>query len=430
MTMRICVQRALASLLLVGSLETAVLAQAKTCDDKVREDRQNWGGKPHSWVSNEIHKGFADTAETWCRLFETRNGRDRSFKAVDFGRALFTGEGVHPVIGTIVPGSGLAVGGSLNLARNSASVQYSGSVEARRSVSGFSAVGGQVDIRGSGDTVQNRHTFSNVSAKHYVLPKMPFFGTGNDTRLADQTSFGLRLTTANAQISFLFPKGFSASGQGGWVEGASTGEALLAVRSAHGVVGGGLGWRYPVEERLHGYATNATVSLRQFHDTGGRGQSFRRLDVAWQQNWAPAAGEFSVAIRFAGLSPGGNSVPFYLQPTIGGQDINGDAALRSYRDYRFRDLNALAMRAEYEHALFKSPIGFWAFVDAGQVATRSSDFGSKKVHQSSGIGVTVRAGNAPVFKIYYAWGESEGSRIGTSGNTNVFAPEGTVRGAF
>src|ERR1700730_11289710 len=36
------------------------------------------------------------------------------------------------------------------------------------------------------------------------------------------------------------------------------------------------------------------------------------------------------------MTPGGDTVPFYFQPTIGGADINGNASLSSYQDYRFR----------------------------------------------------------------------------------------------
>jgi hypothetical protein len=42
-------------------------------------------------------------------------------------------------------------------------------------------------------------------------------------------------------------------------------------------------------------------------------------------------------------------VPFYFQPTLGGSDINGTAALASYQDYRFRAPNNILARASFEH---------------------------------------------------------------------------------
>jgi len=60
-----------------------------------------------------------------------------------------------------------------------------------------------------------------------------------------------------------------------------------------------------------------------------------------------------LASAFAGSA---DQVPFYLMPTLGGADINGDSALRSYHDYRFRAAHTLAGEIEYAHVLI-DPIG-------------------------------------------------------------------------
>ena len=125
-----------------------------------------------------------------------------------------------------------------------------------------------------------------------------------------------------------------------------------------------------------------------------------------------------------------DTVPFYLQPTLGGSDINGTANLRSFRDYRFRAPNALAFTFEYEQGIWNWPVGVWGFVDAGQVAERAADFDLGRLRTSYGFGMTVHAGGGPVVKLYVAWGGGEGSHTTFTGDTNRFGPEGTPRRLF
>ena len=119
-------------------------------------------------------------------------------------------------------------------------------------------------------------------------------------------------------------------------------------------------------------------------------------------------------------------MPFYLQPTLGGTDINNVDALRSYRDYRFRAPSLLVFQAEYTHTLW-GPIAALGFYDTGRVAENRSDIGFSQFHHSLGAGFIVQVGGAPVFKFYYAWGGGEGSHTTYTMNTNNFtfsAPAG------
>jgi hypothetical protein len=123
---------------------------------------------------------------------------------------------------------------------------------------------------------------------------------------------------------------------------------------------------------------------------------------------------------------GNNQMPFYLQPTLGGTDINNVDALRSYRDYRFRAPSLLVFQAEYTHTIW-GPIAALGFYDTGRVAEYRSDIGFSQFHHSLGAGFLVQVGGAPVFKFYYAWGGGEGSHTTYTMNTNNFtfsAPAG------
>jgi hypothetical protein len=65
---------------------------------------------------------------------------------------------------------------------------------------------------------------------------------------------------------------------------------------------------------------------------------------------------------------GDNSVvPFYLQRTLGGSDIDGNRTLASFSDYRFRGPHLLLMQETFEHAI-KGPIGALLQLEHGKVA--------------------------------------------------------------
>jgi outer membrane protein assembly factor BamA len=68
----------------------------------------------------------------------------------------------------------------------------------------------------------------------------------------------------------------------------------------------------------------------------------------------------------------GSIIPFYLQPTVGGSDINSKVSLRGFPNYRFRDRNAVAVQVEYSVPI-ADPVGLLLFYDAGQVGSTVSD---------------------------------------------------------
>lgn len=125
---------------------------------------------------------------------------------------------------------------------------------------------------------------------------------------------------------------------------------------------------------------------------------------------------------------GDSGVPFYFQPTLGGGDMNGNAMLSSYTDYRFRAPNVLLTRETFEHTLGKWPIGFLLSADQGKVALQRGDLGSNPWIHSYATGFTVRAGGFPVFSVLFAWGHEgthilanvNNSLLGTSGRPSLF----------
>jgi hypothetical protein len=438
------VKRALLCVAVAALFASAAAAASDACDSAAAKKNVDWAKSgPHSWLASVEHKQDVELARTWCHVWES-HGIDKVQKGIDFGRVLFTGDGLHPSVGGIVPGSGFAGGLTYNLERASASepIRLSGSVEARGSYNGFWTAGGKLDIWGSANKPDNRHIHVTLDAEHYELPQLTYYGLGNNSLLANESLYGLSQTTAgpHIEVPVLGNSGFSLTGglavlnnNPSGVAGASlpsieqtftpANTPGINVSTTYVVVGGGIDWIYPVAPRMQGFTSSISTSYRWFESTSGP-YSFRRLDAIWQNRYSPPLnvdlGAISTIVRFVdAYAPAGNSIPFYLQPTIGGNDISNVDVLRSYRDYRFRAPSLLTFQAEYRRTIW-GPIAALAFYDVGRVAEQRSDIAIANMHHSFGAGFLVQLGAFPVMKFYYAWGGGEGTHTTYTMNTNNF----------
>jgi hypothetical protein len=191
---------------------------------------------------------------------------------------------------------------------------------------------------------------------------------------------------------------------------------------------------------------NWAFTLQQYVPGGGSPYSFQRFTMDLNQQWAiykttrtlqprPGNGpndctidpttkdtdkcpaviandkEGSISLRLLmmdSIASGGNVVPFYFQPTLGGSDINNSMALASYQNYRFRAPNAMLARATFEHSIWKV-FGVSAMVDEGKVANRASGLDFTHLLHSYAAGLTLRAGGFPMVYLMFAWGGHEGT---------------------
>jgi hypothetical protein len=100
----------------------------------------------------------------------------------------------------------------------------------------------------------------------------------------------------------------------------------------------------------------------------------------------------------------GNEVPFYMQPTLGG---NSD--LRGYRQNRFSDNNLFLVGSEYRWEVF-TLMDAALFADAGSVFRRDGDFDFSRMKSDAGFGFRFKTREAVVFRIDSAFGH-EGFRL-------------------
>lgn len=136
----------------------------------------------------------------------------------------------------------------------------------------------------------------------------------------------------------------------------------------------------------------------------------------------------SFGVRFystLSMTPGGDIVPFYFQPTLGGSDINGNQSLSSYQDYRFRAPNVLLIRENFEHSIGSLPLGFTFMIDEGKVALTRGGLGSSPWIHSFSAGLTLRAGGFPQVYLLFSWGGNEGTH--TIANVNNSLLGGSAR---
>jgi len=167
-------------------------------------------------------------------------------------------------------------------------------------------------------------------------------------------------------------------------------------------------WRWTLDLK-HEVPLYRTVTSTGPKDTNGPDECFSAVGtntcpaVSYSRNRGGAVTFRALASTSSGF--GDNIVPFYLQQTLGGSDINGQRLLPSFDDYRFRGPKVIALQETIEHSIW-GPIGAYAMADQGKVALDSEDLNLKGLTHSFGVGLTLRAGGFPVMNFTYAWGPS------------------------
>ena len=130
-----------------------------------------------------------------------------------------------------------------------------------------------------------------------------------------------------------------------------------------------------------------TFSFRQYEAEGAQ-----FIPLTRDRDWVIALHGWTV---WSDVAPG-HSVPFYMLPTIGGNNT-----LRSYPDYRFHDLNLALANLESRWALF-THMDVALFVDAGNVAGQYQDLNFDK--RSYGGGVRFHTDRTTFARIDVAYG--------------------------
>ncbi|MGE0448739.1 MAG: BamA/TamA family outer membrane protein [Vicinamibacterales bacterium] len=142
-----------------------------------------------------------------------------------------------------------------------------------------------------------------------------------------------------------------------------------------------------------------------YADRNGGAFSFRRSEVEGAQ-FVPVAGARVVFALHGWLVASGTDangvVPFYLMPSLGGNNT-----IRAYSDFRFHDRNMLVVNAEARVAVYRH-LDAALFVDAGNVASRVGDLNLDK--RAYGVGLRLHTEQSTFTRLDVAHGD-EGWRF-------------------
>ena len=318
-------------------------------------------------------------------------------------------------------------------------------------------------------------TVFNLYAQGISLDKLNYFGIGNDTSLAGASVFGMTQAIVGANVTkpvyglpALAKLNFSLFGEmnGRFVsirsehgQSVPSIETLYTSASAPGLssqpgflqLGEGVRIKPVLGDHLE---LDYAGSLQQFIAPSNSQYTFERwlvdlnhvfylygytesgaktTNMTGPDQCAPSGQKCpavsrsrnlngSIGVRFV-LSESMNSaskVPFYFQPTLGGQDIDSNLTLPSYRDYRYRAPNFFLLQESFEHSIW-GPFGVKFMADQGRVALTRSDLDFSHLRHSYAAGLTLRAGGFPMIQMMFAWG-------GPEGNHNIFNMNSSLLG--
>jgi len=289
----------------------------------------------------------------------------------------------------------------------------------------------------------------NVYARNRSLPNMTYYGLGPNTSLSDAAIFSLRDTSAGIEMTTPFPEvaWLSAGGkiEGLWPSvGSVTGNNIVSIQqeyteqTAPGLVSQPpfvheMLFLHPHKRFLERFAIDYNVAYSFYQDTATGHYSFHRFEANLDHRFFPQKKRhggvieqnyFSVRWRYSvSDASSGNAVPFYLQETLGGSDIDNQPTLRAFKDYRFRGPDLLMVQAEYDRKTCVtctpckegiirtvcSHLGLLVAYDAGKVALQNGDLDFSGMRQSFGGGVAIYLGKDVIFRMAVALGGGEGT---------------------
>ena len=156
--------------------------------------------------------------------------------------------------------------------------------------------------------------------------------------------------------------------------------------------------------------TYVETSLARYHGTGPSSPSFDRFALDARQYLRLDSDRHVFALRglidVAGGS-GGDGVPFFLQPALG-----GSRSLRGFPRYRFRGPRVATLSAEYRWEVLR-PFALAAFYDAGRVWGGPAERGTGGIATSYGLGLVIKSKEGVLVRFDAAKG-SEGMRLNVS----------------
>jgi hypothetical protein len=335
-----------------------------------------------------------------------------------------------------------------------------------------------------------------ITAVHFDLHAQDFYGLGPNSTLAGhavyrqhETWFGVQGYTPLVSVGNYFGI-LGVSGQAKYLQpatGGVNGDSLPSVRTLYGEAGApastvnpnfmaeGVGFDVRTSSsrpRIWEHH-EAQLTYTHFSELGSSQFSFDRLEAFtsvsfdlskslpkpepgqslldqpdrpwWREAFCTESSRnrcdigsiTSTTLLTTSYTSAGSSVPFELQPTLGGADFEGVDTLRGLVDYRLRAPNRLLTQVDFDKTVANLGIkghpigqyGLYCFFDAGNVALTPSQLAAQSLRTDVGVGVSIAVQNRIVLRAYIAFGAGEGSHPNAKA-ANTFATTPQAIGAW
>jgi hypothetical protein len=348
------------------------------------------------------------------------NGLER---ALDFAedKAIFIldREGIHPQLGSLTTGSGFAYGVGFR-DRDLFSNRGAMEIWAAGSIKRYWAT----EARMTFPRLAHNHLHLEAWGSRRDYPQENFFGIGPDSNRDDRSDYAIRTDHVGGRAGVRPVEHLLVGGDAEYLKprlGAGKNDRFPDVpvvfppsevpginsrsdfmRTAAFVE---VDYRQPIYPKKGGWYR---FDFSHYDDRTTDQFTFNRFDADVRQFFGFLAGRRVIATRlFVSTSDteAGQTMPFFLMPTLGGNDT-----LRGFREYRFRGPHAILAQAEYRWEIWSGFDGA-LFYDAGKVADVRSDLNFKDLESDYGIGFRFNTNNGVMFRVDAAFGSTDGNHL-------------------
>jgi len=261
--------------------------------------------------------------------------------------------------------------------------------------------------------VNTRRADVRVYAKYENSPQMDYYGPGQDSDRDNRTSYRLEDASLDFKGRYRVWKGLWLGGSGGLyapntgpgkrsdfpsTEEKFTPQQTPGLDAQPDFLRAGFTAQYDYRDLPTGprEGGNYYVNFKRYWDQDLGRHTFNQWDMAVEQYFPYWNKTRVVALRLAmvaTIAPEGQTVPFYLEPTLGGNEN-----LRGFERYRFHDQSAVMGTVEHRWHLFSS--GHAAvFFEVGKVAPKATQLNLARANYSGGIGFRFTLRDAVVMRI-------------------------------
>lgn len=261
---------------------------------------------------------------------------------------------------------------------------------------------------------RSEHTFFNLYARYENSPQMDYYGPGPFSREENRTSYRLEdlrfLLEGGYQVGRIFRVGATGGLYGAHIGAGQRGgvpstEEVFDDSTTPGLsqqpdlfLVGGVFAQLDFRDRAGGPRSggNYVARFTVFSDRDLERYSFKRIDLRADQ-YIPYFNKTRViALHVRAVMTEVDEtqdVPFYLQPTLGGNDD-----LRGFARYRYYDENSILFIIEHRWHSF-SGMDVAVFADAGKVVPRAKQLDFHDLRFDAGIGFRFKVKEVVVMRI-------------------------------